>query len=145
MRLPFGAGDLDLAAERKQAGGEFGGRIGEGERAADGAAIADGGMRDVRERERDQRRMFGDLARAFGLGVAHQRADFELAVLAINAVEAGDAVDVDQQARRGQPHVERGEQALAAGEQAGFAARAEQVDGLVERARSCIGEWRRFH
>ena len=38
-----------------------------------------------------------DLGRAFGLRVAHQRADLELSVLERDAVEPADAVDVDEQ------------------------------------------------
>jgi hypothetical protein len=42
------SGDGDLAAEREETCRQFGCRIGEGDRAADGAAIADRRMADMR-------------------------------------------------------------------------------------------------
>ena len=111
---PLRAGDLHLAAEREQAGRQLGGRIGERDRAAERAAVADRRMADMRHGARDQRRVLRDDRRAFGRGVAHQGADLHAAVAARDAVETGNAVDVHQEARRVEPHVERGDQALAA-------------------------------
>ena len=67
VRLPFGPVDVDFAVERQQAGRQFGRRIGEGDRAAERAAVADGGVADMRHGARDQRRVFGDQLGAFGL------------------------------------------------------------------------------
>ena len=72
-----------------------------------------------------------------------QGADLDLAVFMDRAAEPADAVDVDQQRRRRQAHVEGRNQALAAGEQAGVFL-AEQRDGLFGRVRAPIGEWRRL-
>ena len=77
VRLPLVPGDLDLAAERQQARRQFGRRIGEGDRAAERAAVADRRMADMRHGERDQRRVPGDLGGALGLDVAGQRADLD--------------------------------------------------------------------
>ena len=140
-----GSGDLHLAAERQQAGGQFGRRIGERDRAADGAAVADRRMPDMRQRLRDQRRMPRHDRRGERRRVPHQRADLDLPVFDRDAVEPADAVDVDQQARRIEPHVERGDQALAAGQHARAVMRAERFDRMLERARFRIGEWRRLH
>ncbi len=144
-----GTGDLDLAAERQQTGRQFGGRIGERNRAAERAAVADRRVADMRHGERDQRRMAGDLGRALGLSMASQRSDLELAVLQRDPVETGDMIDVDQQRRMGEPHVESRDQALAAGQNARIAAvraaAAEQLDCMVEGLRPGVGERRRLH
>ena len=139
-------GDIHFTAERQQARRQFGGGIGEGNRAAERAAVADRRMADMRHGERDQRRMPGDLGGAFGLGVAGQRADLDLAGFHRDAGKPADAIQVDQQLRRRQPHVERGDQALAAGEQPRLAVGArQQLDRMIERFRLGIGKWRRLH
>ena len=70
------------------------------------------------------------------VGLADGRADAERAVLARDAVEPGDAVDVDEQRRAQQPHVERGHEALAAGEHLRLVAvLGERRERLVERLR----------
>ena len=46
-----------LAIERDKAGRQLGGRISEGDRAPDGAAVADCRMADIRQRRGDQRRV----------------------------------------------------------------------------------------
>ncbi len=116
VRCPRRAGNVDLAIERHQAGWKLGGRVGERDRAADGAAVADCGMADMRHGRGDQRRMTRDLGRALGLGMANQRPDLDPAVLHHNVVEPVDAVDVDQQGGMAEPHIERCHQALPAGE-----------------------------
>ncbi len=136
--------DLALAAQREQAGRQLGGRVG-GDRAANGAAVADRGMGDMGQGARDERRVAGDLRRAFGLRVAHQRADLDGAVLHRNALERIEAVDVDQERRTGQPHVERGDQALAAGEQTRVGMLREEREGVVERPGFGVCERRRLH
>ncbi len=100
----------------------------------------------MRHSERDQRRVLGDQLRAFYLGMARQRADLDEFALLGDAVQALDAVDVDQQARRRQPHVERGDQALPAGKQARVVfVLGQQRHRFLERARLGVGEWRRLH
>ena len=84
-------------------------------------------MADMRHGERNQRRVARDQVRAFGLGVAGERADLDVAVLQRDAVEPVDVIDVDQQRRVRQPHVQRGDQALAAGEDARVAAAAPRL------------------
>ena len=48
-------------------------------------------------------------------------------------------------ARRRQPHVERGDQALPTGEQAGVACSPNSATASSSRARFLVGEWRRLH
>src|SRR5262249_53344693 len=62
--LPLRPDDFDFAIERDDARRQFGGRIGEGERAADGAAVADRGVADMWQRQSDQRRRPRDLGGA---------------------------------------------------------------------------------
>src|SRR5262249_39230010 len=86
-----------------------------------------------------------DLGRALGGDMPHQRADLDLAACDSDPVEAADAVDVDEQRRAGEPHVEGGNQALAAGEQLGVAVVAlEQLDRMRDRAGPGISEWCRL-
>src|SRR5207249_4814941 len=60
--------------------------------------------------------------------------------------EAGQTVDVDDGPRCGQPHVESGHEALAAGKDAGVVAvPVEQVEGLGETARTVVVERSGLH
>ena len=89
---------LDFAVERQQAGRQFRRRIGEGNGAAERAAVADGDVADMRHGPRDQRRVLRDNVGAFGAGMARQRADFNRVALLRDAIEPIDAIDVDEQA-----------------------------------------------
>src|SRR2546430_5200607 len=80
-----------------------------------------------------------NFGRLFGLRMAHQRADLDVSILGRNSIEAGDSIDVDQQSRPAEPHVERSDQALSAGEQPRVIG-AEQLDSMRKRARLCIGK-----
>ena len=146
LAFAFGTGDVDLSAEREQAGGQFRRRIGEGDGAAEGAAVANGGMADMRHGERDQRRVLGDHLGTLDLGMTRQGADLDEFALFGDAVESLDGVDVDQQVRRRQPHVERGDQALPAGQEPRIVLMlGQQRNRFLERARLGVGEWRRLH
>ena len=92
----------------------------------------------------DQRRMRRDLGRALRLRVAHERTDLDLTVTERDTIEARHAIDVNDELRPAQPHVQRGDQALSAGQEARIL-RAHQLDGVIERAGSLIGERRRLH
>ena len=48
--------------------------------------------------------------------VAHKRTKLDVSVRQLDAVETGNAIDVDQQRGAAQPHVESRDEALAAGE-----------------------------
>ena len=94
--LPLRPDDFDFAIECDDARRQFGGRIGEGKRAADGAAVADRGVADMRQRQSDERGRSRDFGRAFRLRVTHQRADLDVGVFQHDPVESADSVDVDQ-------------------------------------------------
>ena len=64
-----------LAAEREHDGRHFGGRIGMREVAADGAAVADLRMRDVRQRLVDERQVARGGGVALEVAIARQRTD----------------------------------------------------------------------
>ncbi len=57
--LAFFSGDDEGRSKRDRAGGQLGGRIGEGAAPAEGAAVADRRVRDMRHRGRDERKVFG--------------------------------------------------------------------------------------
>jgi hypothetical protein len=100
----------------------------------------------VGQGQREQRRMFGDSGGTLGLCVAGECADFDLSALRRDAGKTADAVEVDQELRRRQPHVEGGDQALSAGEQSRLAVRPrQQLDGMLDRFRLGIGKGRRLH
>ncbi len=139
------AGDDD-GVERNAAGGQLGGRIGEGQRAADGAAVADGGMRDQRHRLGEQRDVLADQRVAAEFRVRGESADADRVAGLRDAAQLSDARDVDQRAGIGQAEGERGEQALPAGEQLGVGAGvAPEMEGVGERRRPDISKWRRLH
>ncbi len=90
------AGDVDLAVEREQTGRQFRRRVGKGDRSADGTAVANRRMGNVRYGGGEQWCQLRDLGTVLGLHVAHQGAKFDLAVVAPNLPEFGQPVDVDQ-------------------------------------------------
>jgi hypothetical protein len=99
LRFPRGPCDVDLAAECQQASRQFGRRIRKSDGPAEGAAVANCRMTDMRHRKRDQGRMLCDHIRMLDLSVTRQRADLDVLALLGDAVEVLDAVDVDQQIR----------------------------------------------
>src|SRR5262249_17653831 len=71
--------------------------------------------------------------------VPHQRADLDVGVFQHDPVEPADAVDIDQQRGLAQPHIERGDQALPAGEQPRIVV-GEQLDRVGDRTSLGIGK-----
>src|SRR6202021_1895753 len=71
-------------------------------------------------------------------------ADLQHALLDRYALELVERIDVNQQLRRREPHVEGRNQALAAGEQACVAVLRQQRDRLVDRSGLGKTEWRRL-
>ena len=139
------AGQLDLGSERQETGGQFRCRIRERDRPADGTAVANRRMRNVRDRLREQGSKLCDRGTALGLRMAHQRANFDMAVTARYFSKLAQAIDIDEERRRGKPHVEGRHEALATGQNPRVRGAIEQRDGVIERTRFRIGEWRRFH
>ena len=126
--LVRGAARDDDGIERDAAGRQLGGRIGKGQRAADGAAVADGGMGDQRHGLGEQRHVAAHQLVGAELGMGGERADADRAAGLRNAAQLGHARDVDQRAGLGQAEGERGEQALPAGQQLGLGARRRATD-----------------
>ena len=129
----LGSGDADHGVEGEQAGGQLGGGISESHAAAQGAARANGAVAHVGHGLGDEWRVTCHQRGVLERVVPREGAHDEGVALHGNAIEAVDAIDVDEGRRRGQAHVERGHQTLPAGEDAAVRPVArEQRDGLVE-------------
>src|SRR5271154_1833645 len=105
--------------------------------AADRAAVADLIMRDMSNSLPQQR--VGDLQPPIALDVApaHPGAEADATVADSDAVEAGNAPQIDQLAGRRQPKGEQRHQALPAGDHRRLRIRREQVD----RFPNVSGDW----
>jgi hypothetical protein len=103
-------------------------------------------MGNVRHRLREQWQVCGDRARLFDFAVGGERADAHDAGIDGDAGQPGHAGDIHQQVGRGQAHVERREQALAAREDFGaVAVTLEQIERFGERSGLRVGERGGFH
>src|SRR2546428_259233 len=103
-------------------------------------------MRDVRHRLRNERRVARYQRAVLDVEVARHGADAKHTVGERDARQSLDAVDVDQDLRRAETHVERGHQALPAGQHLrAFAMPREELERLGQRARAGVLEGRRFH
>src|SRR3954462_14005479 len=71
--------------------------------------------------------------------MADQRADFDVPVVRGYFIETAHAVDVDEQGGMAQSHIESGDQALSAGEEACVVVR-QQFDRVRDRASLGIGK-----
>ena len=103
---------------------------------------------------RDVRRDLGEQRAEWALGrrrlerrVTHGGADEQSAVLHFEAVQARDAVDVDEVPRPRQAERHGRHQALTAGQHAAVVARVlgEQRDGFLDGPGRVVVEWRGFH
>src|SRR5581483_1868502 len=100
-------------------------------------------MPDMGHGQRDQRRVLRDMVRTLDLDVTGHCADLDRAAVDCDAGQPADAVEINQELRGRQPHIQRSHQALAAGQQLGIARRAaEQLDRLVHRPGLRVGKWR---
>ena len=119
---PFRTSQQNLAFEREQAQRQFGRRVGMGDRTGDGAAVTDLEVRDVRERQRQQRQFLRQARPPFDAGLRGGGADVQPAGVDAHLGQRGRARDVDQPLRLRQAHVQHRHQRLAAGEDARVAA-----------------------
>ena len=110
--------------------------------AAKGAAGADRMVRDVAHHRRQQPAQRPVHDRTMERRMPHAGADAKLAVLDRQALERGDAVDVDEMRRPRQAECHDRHQALAAGQDAAVLRRhlGQQRDGFVDRLRCVIAE-----
>ncbi len=109
-------GDDDGGTQRHNAGRQLSRRIGQCEAAADGAAVADGGMGDERGGLGQKRGVSGNERVTAEIGMARQGADAQGIALDRNALQGGNPGDIDQPRGFGQAERECREQALAAGQ-----------------------------
>ena len=137
---------LDDATGEHEHGRHLAGGVGMGDRAHGGAAVADGGVRDVAQRlaqegvRRERPRV------PLEPGVPHERTDPHRVVGDVDGIQPGDAVDVDEVAGAGQAHVEHGDQALPAGEHLAVGAGLGQHGhGLVDGLGCVVHERSGFH
>jgi hypothetical protein len=133
--------------ERRHRRRELRGRVRVGEAAADRAARANRGVRDVAGRLGHQRHALAHERVALDAPLAHHRAEADAPVPGLlDRVEPRHPVQIDHHRRLGHPHVEHRNQALAAGEQAGRVRvlRQERED-LGHRLRSRVLERGRLH
>ena len=134
-----GRADLELGVERQRHGGVLGGRVGVGQRPADGAPVADLEVAD-------QRASPGRAAAPTRRPRSSARSAAWVVMAPIRSCEpdrsiprsSSSAADVDQVLERGEPQRQHRHEALAAGQQLGAVAElGERRDGL--RARSPAG------
>src|SRR5215475_285327 len=89
--------------------------------AADGAAITDCQMRDVRHRRAKNWEVSCDHRRNLKLVMARERAYPDLVIRFLDESEIGNTIDIDQDRRLYQPKVEHRHKALPAGKDLGLA------------------------
>src|SRR5258708_33180617 len=98
-------------------------------------------MRDVRHRFGQQGRMLPYFFGFFYLRVRYQRADLQDFFFDDYLFQRGQRRDINQDLRRGEPHVERGNEALAAGQDArAFSMALQQSEYLCQGTRLCISK-----
>jgi hypothetical protein len=126
---------------------ELGRRVGVGETAADRAARANRGVRDMAGRLGHQRKALAHERVALDAPLAHHRAEADAPLpRLLDRVEPCHPVQVDHHGRLGHAHVEHRDEALTAGEQAGTVRILRQErQGLGHRLRSRVLERGRLH
>src|ERR1051325_318551 len=137
--------DMNLGVAGDRDAGQLGGRIGVGEAAAHGAAVADLVMRDMLNRRGEERLRALQLMAVQDVAPTHSCAQDREVLSELHALEARYFPKVDQQRRRRQAEGHGGNEALAAGERLGAASRSEQLDRLVERAGRGVFELGQLH
>jgi hypothetical protein len=135
------ASQLYFAVQRRHSCRQLGGRIGVREAPAEGAAVSNRHVADLRGRLGKQRASPRDERVALYAAVADERSDRQPRVRFLHLGEAADAVHVHENGRPHQPEVEERPQALAARERLGVAPEAcEQLERLLEAPGSVIVE-----
>ena len=132
--------DLHRSPEQAQHHGHLRRGVGVHQGADGGAAIADGRVRDVAQRQREEGLGAGRLRRAQHLGVARERPDADPGSVHGDVAEVREAVDVDQHRRCGEPHGQQRDQRLAPREHLRPRFPREGGEGLLEGARAHEGE-----
>ena len=145
-RRPVAALQHEPRVERQCAGWQFSRRVRQGDAATKGTAIAHGEVGNMRHGLRDQRQVLVDDRRIGDLDVASERADADVPVCQTYTLQRVELVDIDEQLRLGEPHVESRHQALPAGQDLGIVAvRIEQLQDLRDAAGADIVKFWRLH
>jgi len=132
--------------ECKDAGRQLGRRIGKRNASPERSAIANRHMRHMRHRLRNQGQALRDNRRAHHLGMSRKRADAHAPAGERDPVERVDTVDVDQETRLCQSHVEHGHEALPPGQDARVVAvLRQQGHDVIEALWPHIAESRSLH
>ena len=124
---------------------QFGGRIGMGETAADGAAIARLAMADMAQRLGQQWAMPRDFGRQFEIALPHHGADAQPAVAHGDAAQIVDAAEIDQMIDDDVTEIHHRHERLAAGENFGVGQGRQKLGRFLELPRRVIVERRRLH
>ena len=125
--------------------GQFGGRIGVREAAADGAAVACLPMPDMPERLAHQRAMFGDVGGEFEVALARHGADAQVAVGDRDTAQLLESAEIDQMIGDHVAKVHHRHERLPAGQNLGVRQLGQQLGGLLELPRRVIIERSWFH
>ena len=114
--------------------------------AANGSAIPDRHVRDLRGRLREQRPSLAHIGAAQQIGVPDQRPDCQAIRSGVQAIEGVDAIDIDDDGGTEDAQVQHRHQALAAGQHPAVRPGvAQNMQGLVERPRGVVVEPGRLH
>ena len=117
-----------------------------GDIAADCAAVAHLRIGDQQRRLVQDRQRLPDLVRRQQFVLGGHGADHDLVAVAADALQPGDAVQVDQMFGGGEPKLHHRHQAVAAGQRAGFVAQCrEQFDRIGHARGPVIAERARNH
>ena len=135
------ASQLHLPIQCRHGCRQLGGRIGVRKASAEGAAVSNRHVADLRGRLGDQRTCLRDERVALHAAVADERSDRQPRVRFLHLGEAVDPVEVHENARPGKPEVQKRPQALTPRERLGVTAEArEQLERLLEGLGSLIVE-----
>ena len=124
---------------------QFGGRIGVGEAAADGAAIARLAMADMAQRLGQERAVLGDFRRKFEVALAGHGADAHPAIADRDAAQFVEAAEIDEMIDDHVAEVHHRHERLPAGQNLGVGQARQQLGRFLEPPRRVIVEGRWFH
>jgi hypothetical protein len=135
----------DTPPEHAQGPRQLRGRIGMGNRAADGSAVPDGWVADKLERLAQERARAKHVLRAFELSLPRHGTDRDAVGAGVRVAEPVEATEVDERRGPGEPHVEERNEALAAREEGGVGVGGTQGHRLLDRFGNVVVERRRLH
>ena len=117
-----------------------------GEAAADRSPVAYRGMRHLGDRFSEQRHVGRHLQRSLEVNMARQSTDADNVTFNNDATQLIQFAYIDDQFRRDQTQIHRGQQALAAREHLGsVAVSGKQLQCVRNAACACVAESRGFH